>query len=258
MASLNLLVAGLIISLSIVGAEGQPRFQVAGYLPEYRAATFDPDTARGVTDLFLFSVEPTITGQLETARLARFPWPVLEEFKVRHGVRLILCVGGWGRSQHFSTVARTASLREEFVRSALRICQERGLDGLDLDWEHPVSREEQEGYADLMVELREGLAPHGLVVSLTMAAWQEIPQRAFDAVHQVQIMSYDHPGAHSTDDLFFNGIQLIRQKTEYALEAGLGGVMFWELGQDAMGDDSLLRVIQEVVSAARTGQGQDP
>jgi len=57
------------------------------------------------------------------------------------------------------------------------------------------------------------------------------------------------PHVNEIDNLFFNGPELIRRKTEFALEAGLGGVMFWELGQDASGTESLLGVIRSTVNA---------
>jgi hypothetical protein len=41
----------------------------------------------------------------------------------------------------------------------------------------------------------------------------------------------------------------VRRKTEFALKAGLAGVMFWELGQDAAGDGSLLKVIRSTVAS---------
>lgn len=42
---------------------------------------------------------------------------------------------------------------------------------------------------------------------------------------------------------YFNGPITIQRKTRYALEHGLAGMMIWELGQDAAGANSLLRVI---------------
>lgn len=306
---MSLILAGALLPGYGLAMNGEASFRIAGYLPDYRAAGFDPEAAKGLTDLFLFSAEPSADGRLDFSRLDGFPWAALQEFKAREGVRLHLCVGGWGRSTHFPVVAGSGPRREEFVRSALRFCLERELDGLDLDWEHPANEAEEEAYADLMEDLRRGFEPHGLVLSLTMAGWQRVPRRAFAAVDWVQVMSYDHPGAHSTfeaaeaevrklilsgvpteklvlglpfygrdmtkrertmsyrdileryrpepnvnevDNLFFNGPELIRRKTEFALEAGLAGVMFWELGQDATGDRSLLKVICSTV-ASRSG-----
>jgi chitinase len=45
----------------------------------------------------------------------------------------------------------------------------------------------------------------------------------------------------------FNGPDTISLKTKYALDNGLAGVMVWELGQDAAGDQSLLKVITSAV-----------
>ena len=47
------------------------------------------------------------------------------------------------------------------------------------------------------------------------------------------------------DGLYFNGPATIRAKTGYAKQQKLGGVMIWEIGQDASGDASLLKVIRE-------------
>ena len=46
----------------------------------------------------------------------------------------------------------------------------------------------------------------------------------------------------------YNGPETIRRKTELALQLA-GGIMIWELSQDARGSDSLLRVIGETVAA---------
>ena len=42
---------------------------------------------------------------------------------------------------------------------------------------------------------------------------------------------------------FFNNLATVRLKTELTLEHGYGGVMVWELSQDAAGEQSLLRAI---------------
>ena len=63
------------------------------------------------------------------------------------------------------------------------------------------------------------------------------------------------PAAANGDRVLFNGVEqnyngpaTIRRKTELALQVA-GGIMIWELSQDARGSDSLLRVIGETVAA---------
>jgi chitinase len=151
-----------------------------------------------------------------------------------------------------------------------------------------------------LVALRAAFTPHGLKLSVTMAAWQRLDREAFDAVDAVQAMAYDHDDRHATLDgakadvekllaagappgklvlglpfygrhrtdrqramtygevvkkwkptpdqdehegIYFNGPTTICRKTEYAVKKKLAGVMMWELGQDATGEDSLLDVI---------------
>ncbi len=48
--------------------------------------------------------------------------------------------------------------------------------------------------------------------------------------------------------IYYNGIPTIQKKTQYALDNGAGGVMIWQLLQDAEGDKSLLRAINETIN----------
>ena len=175
-----------------------PVFRVAGYLPEWQMGSFKPEAAVGLTDLFLFSAETAADGTLDMSNLRRAPWDKLHAFQTDHHARLILCVGGWGRSEHFAAVATSPDLRKRFVESAITICRDRKLDGLDLDWEHPKNAEQEQGYADLIKALHEGFVPHGLVLSVTIAGWQKLPPAAFEHVDTVQVMAYDQGGRHST------------------------------------------------------------
>lgn len=54
-------------------------------------------------------------------------------------LKLLLSVGGWDYSAHFSDVAATAAGRTAFARSCAELLSTHDLDGIDLDWEYPVS-----------------------------------------------------------------------------------------------------------------------
>jgi GH18 family chitinase len=60
-----------------------------------------------------------------------------------------------------------------------------------------------------------------------------------------------YPGAENSDQvgntIYYNGIPTIKQKTSFALQ-NAGGVMIWQLAQDAVGPKSLLTAINEVVN----------
>ena len=77
--------------------------------------------------------------------------------KKRHRhLKLLLSIGGWTYSSHFAAV-KTAAGRSKFVSSAMKIVEDVGLDGLDVDWEYPKNREEATQYVHLLGELRTAL-----------------------------------------------------------------------------------------------------
>jgi len=79
-------------------------------------------------------------------------------------------------------------------------------------------------------------------------------QREFDYRQIVNT----YPGAEKTDSvnvsagnvIYYNGIPTIKQKTTFALQ-NAGGVMMWELMEDADGDKSLLNVVDEVIGLGK-------
>lgn len=191
-----------IIGLLLWGASNmvaaEPAVRLIGYLPDYRATAFDAKAAAPLTDLLVFSAEPTANGQLDRSRLKNVPWEKLRTFKTQNGTRLLLCVGGWERSTHFATVVQDDGKRATFIKAAVQVCTDERLDGLDLDWEHPKNVAEQKGYAQLLAELRTAFQPKKWTLSVTMAAWQQLPKEAFAAVDYVNLMAYDHDGQHAT------------------------------------------------------------
>lgn len=174
--------------------------RIAGYLPNYRFAEFDEKNAYGLTDILLFSVEPQADGTLDLTAIQNCPWEKLERLKKEKNLRLSVTIGGWDRSQHFAKVATTPHLRKTFIQSITQLVDDRQLQGVDLDWEHPHSTDEQIAYGTLLQELRNKLAPQQTVITVTIAGWQQLPKSAIDAIDYVQLMAYDHDQKHSTLD----------------------------------------------------------
>ena len=131
--------ATLLLALAATAYKDPDGFVVAGYLPEWRyEGAHWADIASVVTHLILFSIEVTPTGAL--AALDRLPRAeLLQEARAARdasGSRLLLCVGGNGRSAGFSPVVRSKKARARFVAALLALCEENGLDGVDYNWEY--------------------------------------------------------------------------------------------------------------------------
>ena len=133
-------------------------------------------------------------------------------------LKLQISVGGWSDSQYFSDVAATKVRRETFAASCAAFVAEYGLDGVDLDWEYPVSGgaagnihrpSDKENFTLLLQELRTQLDRQGRrdgkTYSLTIAgaagAWylnQIQAVQVADIVDHIFLMGYDLHGTWDT------------------------------------------------------------
>ncbi len=86
------------------------------------------------------------------------------------GLKTIISVGGWTWSNRFSDVAATAATRETFANSAVDFIRKYQFDGVDLDWEYPVSgglagnsvrAADKQNYTLLLQKIREKLNAAG-------------------------------------------------------------------------------------------------
>lgn len=121
----------------------------------------------------------------------------------------VLSVGGWG-ADGFSDACRTEAGRKRLSDSILRVMDEHGFVGVDIDWEYPgvsgtgiVSREgDVEGWYGLLEKLRAGLdereRKHGreYLLSVALGAGDAHinaidPARLNGLLDQAVVMAYD-------------------------------------------------------------------
>ena len=84
-------------------------------------------------------------------------------------LRILISVGGWTWSNNFSDAALTAESRRRFTDSAIAFVRRHDLDGVDIDWEYPGLRgndnvhrpEDRENFTAMMTELRQALDAEG-------------------------------------------------------------------------------------------------
>ncbi|HEY1170721.1 MAG TPA: glycoside hydrolase family 18 protein [Verrucomicrobiae bacterium] len=188
---------GGLLTGTAVAADRKSGFVVAGYLPDYRLSPKNLARAKGLTDLIAFSAEPRETGELELRSWNADAMKQLRQARTDHGCRILICVGGGERSEHFRNLLDSSLSRDKLVQAVTSLCEREQLDGIDLDWEHPDTNGEARNYSIFMEQLKASIGSKRIVTAAvaTHQDWFEDSARYLDRVH---VMAYDMPQQHST------------------------------------------------------------
>lgn len=131
--------------------------------------------------------------------------------------KILISLGGWSWSKNFSDAVLTDSSTRNFANSCIAIMAKYNLDGVDIDWEYPGLKgdnnkfrpEDKEHYTLLFKYLREGLdslskITRGTYLLTTAVGGSQsyIDHTEMDKVQQyadyINIMSYDYKGGNDT------------------------------------------------------------
>lgn len=66
--------------------------------------------------------------------------------KVNPELKILISIGGWAWSENFSDAVLTPSSREKFAKTSVEIVADYDLDGVDIDWEYPNQRGQDNVY----------------------------------------------------------------------------------------------------------------
>jgi hypothetical protein len=137
----SFLVAAVVLALlthhTSVMATNTSGFVVSAYLPEWRYSGVDWSlVSQGVSHLILFSVEILPSGSI--GALDRIPSQQnLQEAlsaASKNGCRILLCVGGNGRSAGFPVMVARKELRARFLKELVALLDKLKLHGVDYNW----------------------------------------------------------------------------------------------------------------------------
>eukprot|EP00510_Aplanochytrium_minuta_P008615 CAMPEP_0184045502 /NCGR_PEP_ID=MMETSP0956-20121227/941_1 /TAXON_ID=627963 /ORGANISM="Aplanochytrium sp, Strain PBS07" /LENGTH=349 /DNA_ID=CAMNT_0026336791 /DNA_START=91 /DNA_END=1137 /DNA_ORIENTATION=- len=175
----------------------------AGYAPEYRLDFIEENIAflsDHLTDIILFSVGVHKSGRLSYDFIEQDKiLQLTSKFKSSGISKVLVSVGGGGRSSGYSTLVRNPQLRKIFAENLLDLCKTANLDGIDLDWEMPQTLEETELYGVLIKEVKAVFMKNGYLLSVALHAGQFLNTKAYESVDRVNLMAYDlRRGMHST------------------------------------------------------------
>lgn len=193
----------------------------------------DVDKGDAYNDIMrLVSADDSVDGVADTADQALAGnFNQLRKLKAAYpNIKILISLGGWTWSDYFSEAAATAENREKLVSSCLDLYIDGNLpvigaqggdgaaagifDGIDIDWEWPVTGgetanatpEDKENFIALMAEFREELdargtqnGEHYLLSAFapvgglnTQGGWRDA--RLFDSIDFLNVQGYDYHG----------------------------------------------------------------
>lgn len=169
--------------------------RVAGYLPDYRFYIDVDRAAPFLTDLFIFSVDPSQKGLRECCLQPNHYKAARKARQINGGLRLWVTLGGGGRSQGFAELFMSSddssAIVNDFQRATIKLAQEEELDGIIFDCEHFTSQEDYHGYLRLIRKVSIGLKEAKLGIAVAVHVGQFLSPDLYGLVDHIHLMAYD-------------------------------------------------------------------
>ncbi|CAF1535096.1 unnamed protein product [Adineta steineri] len=199
--------------------------RIIGYYPSWGTGKISSQHAQRLTHIIFAFFEVDSNGNIFLGSADRIhSTNVEEDIKIARqrlerlvrlqnvfpNIKYMFAVGGWENSQYFSSIAASPEKRVHFIASTLKLLDEYHMNGIDIDWEHPVTGgaiegmpDDKQNYVTLMKELRQALDNHrpGYLLTFASAAGQWTLDPGYDLpallkyADFVNIMTYDFFGA---------------------------------------------------------------
>ncbi|PGH07225.1 hypothetical protein AJ79_06329 [Helicocarpus griseus UAMH5409] len=119
-------------------------------------------------------------------------------------LKVLLSIGGGGTgSQHYASVARNPLTVERFVASAKDLADKFGLDGFDINWEHPSTPHQGSDYLNLLIRLRLQFPSPTYLLTTALPAGEWALRNinlswAHHYLDHINLMAYDFSGPWTT------------------------------------------------------------
>ena len=206
-----LILSGLL--LTSVNVKADTNFKVIGYQKYNTVKRFDHSSYQYLDQLIYKLIRVKSSGELELLPSTISDINLLQQRKRKnkHTTPLLIGVGGAKfNSKHFAQMASQRQSRERFAQQLVQFCLEHQLNGVDVDWEYPRSREEKINAQKMFKELHRQFNPHDLTLT---AAINYAPDQIKFAKHvepyvdQINLMVYEP----------MEGLATFHQQIDYAI-----------------------------------------
>ncbi len=176
---------------------------VLGYYPGYEQFDQEKIPWERLTHLCHAFLTSDAEGRIETNRWV--PSAKLTATAAKHGVPVILSVGGWGDADGFEMATLTPAKMKQWVDDATRVVIDNGYAGLDVDWEFPLDESTKNRFSKLVLAIRQKFDQHeqetGTHLLITSAVtarpaegqWIDGPALE-PAIDFLNVMTYDFSG----------------------------------------------------------------
>ena len=194
-------VLGFLFALPERGS-GMDQFKVVGYAPNwYGTGYLDRIDYSQVTHLIYAFAIPTEEGEVRPLNDGGFMTALVKKAH-ENNVKVSIAIGGWSYKgkpleSTFAAATDTDAKCRTLANAMLKVVDDYGLDGIDVDWEYPRANTSRQ-YETLIKYLREGLDQRGEGKILTSAVTgfmaADYSSTALGCLNWVNVMAYDGNG----------------------------------------------------------------
>ncbi len=156
-------------SLSLAQSGKKKKYVVNGYVGGFRGTPVNIDAidANKLTHInYAFVNCIDSMAVLSNLKTDTTNFRLLNQLKkINPDLQILISIGGWTWSKNFSDAVLTPTSRELFARTSVDIIRQHKLDGVDIDWEYPGQRgdnnkfrpEDKRNFTLMFIELRKEL-----------------------------------------------------------------------------------------------------